>query len=73
MANEVLIHPFLECDCVMWDPNQQTNIEKPKTMQNCAAHLIMGHDRCTESVTKMINDLNLETPKESVHRLRKSI
>lgn len=67
-----LVRPTLEYASVVWDPFKNNLIERIEKIQRRAARFILSKYRSTDSVTEMINKLNLPllTQRRRIARLK---
>lgn len=64
LAYKTLVRPLLEYGCIVWDPYQLNDIQRLESVQKSAARYILGRYRRAESVSQMMDDLNLESLEE---------
>lgn len=58
-AYTTTVRPLLEYACIVWDPSKKYQSEKIEKIQRRAARFILSNFRSSDSVTAMLNKLNL--------------
>lgn len=71
-AYTTTVCPLLEYACIVWDPSKTYESEKIEKIQRRAARFILSNYRSSDSVTAMLNKLNLPplTTRRRVARLK---